>query len=78
MFSYLTGKVNLEQTGWPSYAISEVSYPKMASVLTEQDAGHHTRDMNVHFSPEIQAKLDRAAAEQGRKADSLIHSSPQP
>jgi predicted transcriptional regulator len=28
--------------------------------------------MNVHFSPEVQAKLDRAAAEQGRDAESLI------
>ena len=26
----------------------------------------------MHFSPEIQAKLDRAAAEQGRNAESLI------
>ena len=28
--------------------------------------------MNVHFSPEIQAKLDRAAAQQGRNTESLI------
>jgi predicted transcriptional regulator len=28
--------------------------------------------MNVHFSPEIQAKLERAAAEQGRNTESLI------
>jgi hypothetical protein len=34
--------------------------------------GFHTGEMNVHFSPEIQAKLDRAAAEQGRKTESLI------
>ena len=28
--------------------------------------------MNVHCSPENQAKLDRAAAEQGRKTESLV------
>jgi predicted transcriptional regulator len=28
--------------------------------------------MNVHFSSEIQAKLDRAAAQQGRNTESLI------
>jgi hypothetical protein len=28
--------------------------------------------MNVHFSPEIQAKLDRAAAQQGRNTESLM------
>jgi predicted transcriptional regulator len=28
--------------------------------------------MNVHFSPEIRAKLDRAAAEQGRSAQSMV------
>ena len=28
--------------------------------------------MNVHFSPEIQAKLDRVAAQQGRNAESLV------
>jgi predicted transcriptional regulator len=28
--------------------------------------------MKVHFSPEVQAKLDRAAAEQGRSSESLV------
>jgi hypothetical protein len=28
--------------------------------------------MNVHCSPENQAKLDRAAAEQGRKTESVV------
>jgi predicted transcriptional regulator len=28
--------------------------------------------MNVHFSPEIQAKLDRAASEQGGNTELLI------
>jgi predicted transcriptional regulator len=28
--------------------------------------------MNVRLSPELQAKLDRLAAEQGRDADSLV------
>ncbi len=28
--------------------------------------------MKVHFSPAIQAKLDRAAAQQGRNTESLI------
>jgi hypothetical protein len=38
-----------------------------ATVLTEAGAGFQSGDINVHFSPEIQAKLDRAAAQQGRK-----------
>lgn len=44
----------------------------LATVLTQGDAGFHTGDMNVHFSPEVRAKLDRAAAEQGRNTESLI------
>jgi len=28
--------------------------------------------MNVHFSTEVQAKLDRAASEQGRNTESLV------
>ena len=44
----------------------------MAAVLTEAGAGFHTGDMNVHFSPEIQAKLECAAAQQGRNTESLI------
>jgi predicted transcriptional regulator len=44
----------------------------MTTVLTGVRTGFHTGDMNVHFSPEIQAKLDRVAAQQGRKTESLI------
>ena len=29
--------------------------------------------MEVHLSPEIQAKLNRLAAQQGRNAESLVH-----
>ena len=28
--------------------------------------------MDVHFSPEVEAKLNRAAAEQGRNAEALV------
>jgi predicted HicB family RNase H-like nuclease len=45
---------------------------RYARVLTDAGPGLHTGDMNVRFSPEIQAKLERAAAQQGRKAESLI------
>ena len=29
--------------------------------------------MEVHFSPELQAKLDRIATQQGRDTESLVH-----
>jgi predicted transcriptional regulator len=29
--------------------------------------------MEVHFSPELQAKLDRVATQQGRDTESLVH-----
>jgi predicted transcriptional regulator len=34
--------------------------------------GFQTTDMNVPFSPETQAKLVRAAAEQGRSPESVV------
>jgi predicted transcriptional regulator len=47
-------------------------YARWLPVLTGAGMGFHTGDMNVQFSPEIQAKLDRAASEQGRNTESLI------
>jgi predicted transcriptional regulator len=40
---------------------------------TEVGDGHYTGRMEVRLSPELQAKLDRMAAEQGRDAESLVH-----
>jgi hypothetical protein len=40
---------------------------------TEAGEGHYTGRMEVPLSPELQAKLDRMAAEQGRDAESLVH-----
>jgi predicted transcriptional regulator len=40
---------------------------------TEAGDGHYTDRMEVRLSPELQAKLDRMAAEQGRDAESLVH-----
>jgi predicted transcriptional regulator len=40
---------------------------------TEAGEGHYTGRMEVRLSPELQAKLDRMAAEQGRDAESLVH-----
>jgi predicted transcriptional regulator len=36
------------------------------------EPSQYTGKMNVRLSPELQAKLDRLAAEQGRDADSLV------
>ena len=40
---------------------------------TEAGDRHYTGRMEVRLSPELQAKLDRMAAEQGRDAESLVH-----
>jgi len=40
---------------------------------TEAGDGHYTGRMEVRLSPELQAKLDRMAAQQGRDAESLVH-----
>ena len=40
---------------------------------TEAGDEHYTGRMEVRLSPELQAKLDRMAAEQGRNAESLVH-----
>ena len=52
--------------------LRKVPVTPLASVLKQADAGFHTGDMSVHCLPEIQAQLDRAAAEQGRNTESLI------
>jgi hypothetical protein len=42
------------------------------SELTEGAAAFELMCMDVLFSPEVEAKLNRAAAEQGRNAESLL------
>jgi predicted transcriptional regulator len=38
-----------------------------------ETVSRYTGGMEVHFSPELQAKLDRIATQQGRDTESLVH-----